>query len=576
MWSEMTTSCGRSGTRVTHSADYPHRSRIPPPDKVVVGNRTRGIQGTVRYAQLIVCMLFAIGVRDTANALGQTRVDPLNVLLLVSDDQRADTIHALGNEWIRTPNLDRLVAEGTSFTRAIAASPVCVPSRLSLMTGREIVGVSGELLKQRTWAARTNLARAHRQAGYHTTYVGKWHSPLHPHDWGYDLTAGMFAAGGQRWWKPQFDHAGRPVTGSAGWVFQADHRTGLRTATFAIAIGLGLVAMVLLRRSHLRRSVSKWRLVAFVALGAVGVVAVKGVHVLDAEFLRLQPQRGVGLQPNMSAILADEAIGVISESQPDRPFFLHVNFTAPHDPLLLPPNPADHYRADQVPAPANFLEKHAFDHGNLHGRDEQLFHPVRTREEVQAELAVYYAVITDMDRQIGRIIAALQDTGQLERTLVVFVSDHGLAIGSHGLRGKQNMYEHTLGIPLIMRGPGVPSGQRRDAQCYIRDLFPTICELASLDSPPGLDGQSLKPVLDDPATIVHSHVFASYDDKQRMVRSRDWKLVQYSQIGREQLFNLSNDPLEMHDLASDQRHASELRDLRSRLDAHWNRQFKIP
>lgn len=145
--------------------------------------------------------------------------------------------------------------------------------------------------------------------------------------------------------------------------------------------------------------------------------------------------------------------------------------------------------------PANFLPEHPFDHGNLRGRDELLMAFPRTASEVRGELACYYAVISHLDRQVGRILEALRAAGQADNTLAIFTSDNGLAIGSHGLRGKQNMYEHLIGVPLIIRGPAVVRGRRTDAQCYLRDLFPTACDVAGIPVPQSVRGRTLLPVL---------------------------------------------------------------------------------
>src|SRR5262249_28113744 len=158
--------------------------------------------------------------------------------------------------------------------------------------------------------------------------------------------------------------------------------------------------------------------------------------------------------------------------------FLHVNFTAPHDPLLVPPDPASKYDPATIPLPGNFMAQHPFDYGNFRGRDELLWPWPRTPEDTRDELALYYGVLTQLDHEIGRILDGLEETGQTERTIIVFTSDHGLAIGSHGIRGMQNMYEHTVTVPLIFAGPGIPQNQRRNAQIYLRDLYPTICALA--------------------------------------------------------------------------------------------------
>src|SRR5262249_55409521 len=154
----------------------------------------------------------------------------------------------------------------------------------------------------------------------------------------------------------------------------------------------------------------------------------------------------------ISSMFADAAIGFLRRKQ-DNPFFLHVCFTAPHDPLIMPPGFEGKYDPARLPLPQNFLPRHPFDHGNLEGRDELLWPFPRTPDDVRGELASYYAVISHMDAQIGRILAALDETRLAENTIVIFSSDQGLSIGSHGLRGKQNMYEHTVGVPLVLRGP---------------------------------------------------------------------------------------------------------------------------
>jgi arylsulfatase A-like enzyme len=410
---------------------------------------------------------------------------PPSVVLIVSDDQRLDTIAALGNSAIETPSLDRLVREGTLFTRATCAYPLYVPSRAELLSGltsfRNGFAAEGRLRSDAlTWP------EVMRRAGYRTCYVGKWHTSGRPSERGYEAVDGLFASGpapNER----QLDHAGRPVTGYIGWQFQTDD--GLR-----------------------------------------------------------MPQRGIGLTPDISAVFADAAIGFIRGGA-EGPFFLHVNFTAPHDPRLFPSEYENRFSADRVPLPANFLERHPFDHGNLTGRDERLLPSPRMPRDIRQELAAYYAVLCHMDAQIGRILAAIDDTGQAASTIVVFTSDHGLAIGSHGLVGKQNMYEHTVNVPLVMRGPGIAAGATCRAQCYLRDLFPTVCDLAGVPIPPGLDGRSLGPVLGGRADAVHPFVIGYFQNSQRMIRTDRWKLIRYPRAGRDQLFDIQTDPAELSDLS---------------------------
>ena len=151
---------------------------------------------------------------------------------------------------------------------------------------------------------------------------------------------------------------------------------------------------------------------------------------------------------------------------------------------------------------------------------------------VREELALYYAVITDLDAQVGRILSALEETGQADRTIVVFASDQGLAIGSHGLRGKQNMYEHTVGTPLVIAGPGLPRDRRVRAPIYLRDLYPTLCEIAGVAIPEGIDGRSRAAVLRGGEDQGDRLVFGYYMDVQRMVRGDRWKLIRYPKAAR--------------------------------------------
>jgi arylsulfatase A-like enzyme len=271
---------------------------------------------------------------------------------------------------------------------------------------------------------------------------------------------------------------------------------------------------------------------------------------------------------------ADAAIRLIKR-KPRDPFFLHVNFTAPHDHLLMPPGHEGRYDPEKISLPPNFLPRHPFDHGNFEGRDELLLPWPRTSKDVREDLAVYYAVISHMDEQVGRILEALEQTGQRDETIVIFTSDQGLAMGSHGLRGKQNMYEHTVGTPLIWKGPGVPKGQRTGAQCYLRDLYPTICELVDIDIPGTVQGRSLVPVIRGEEESIYSCVFGHFKNVQRMIRTDRWKLIHYPKVGEFQLFDLTNDPHELNNLADNPKHAEVVKQLHDRLRA-WQKNVGDP
>ena len=395
-----------------------------------------------------------------------------NVLLIVSDNQRPDTIAALGNKHIRTPSLDRLVRAGFVFNNAYfmgsTTGATCLPSRTMLMTGRTLFRVPLRRLSEEAEAANPItgipvLPRTLKNAGYATLRTGKMGN--YP----------RFAA-------------------------QEFHKN---------------------------------------------IVVARSV--------------------NGSARHADNAIEFLKAQTPGKPFFLYVAFAAPNDPHVgpgtAPKEYMDLYKPGDVPLPPSFMPIHPFDNGDMIIRDELLAPWPRTKEVIERHLAGFHSVITYMDRQIGRILEALNETGQLDNTIIIFAADTGTAIGSHGLLGMQNLYEHSIGVPLILSGPGILKGKQSDALVYLFDLFPTVCELAALDVPEGVDGKSLAPILGGRATKGRHSLFFAYKDVQRGVRNERWKLIRYPRVNETQLFDLKNDPHEMNDLAEAPAHRSKVREM---------------
>jgi arylsulfatase A-like enzyme/metal-dependent hydrolase (beta-lactamase superfamily II) len=403
-----------------------------------------------------------------------------NVLFLLADDQRADTIAALGNTHIATPNLDRLVREGTAFTRAYCMGSlqgaVCVPSRAMILSGRSLFHVRDDLSRQDTWP------EAFGRCGYTTFLTGKWHN--------------------------------EPT--SALRLFQKGK------AIFCGGMGDPYSL-------PLRDISSEHRLVNERVSGEHSVQQFADAA---SEFLRCQ--KGAS------------------------PFLCYVAFNLPHDPRVAPAEYHRRSNADMPPLPLNFQPQHAFNNGALVIRDEALAPWPRTPDVVRQHLADYYASIAFLDSQVGRILDALRASGQYERTLIVFTSDHGLAIGSHGLFGKQNLYDHSMRSPLVIAGPGVPKGRHSDAMCYLLDVFPTLGELTGVSAPEGSEGRSLVPNLARPQSAGRDELFTAYADVQRAVCDDRWKLIVYPKVNKTQLFDLQNDPIEMHDLANDASHAHDV------------------
>lgn len=238
------------------------------------------------------------------------------------------------------------------------------------------------------------------------------------------------------------------------------------------------------------------------------------------------------------------------QADADQPFLAYISFTSPHDPRTPPQEYGRNYSPDQVSLPRNFMPEHPFDNGELKIRDEVLLPHPRTGDAVQEEIASYYGMISEVDTQIGRVLAALRESGRYENTIIVFAGDNGLAVGQHGLLGKQNLYDHSVRVPLVISGPGISPGAKSNTYCYLLDLFPTLCDLAGIEIPDSVSGHSIIPAIRK-RTRIREHLFAGYADLQRSIRKDEFKLIVYNVGGKitEQLFNLREDPLEMENLA---------------------------
>ncbi|WP_332369740.1 sulfatase-like hydrolase/transferase [Spirosoma telluris] len=266
---------------------------------------------------------------------------------------------------------------------------------------------------------------------------------------------------------------------------------------------------------------------------------------------------------------ANEAIRFLNKSKnTTKPFYLYVAFTSPHDPRTPTEAFRKRYPSGKIKLPANFLPQHPFDNGELAVRDEKLLPRPLTEAQTKEELALYYGMISELDAQIGRILDELKKQGLTKNTLVVFAGDNGLAVGSHGLLGKQNLYEHSMRVPLIISSPTLPQNQRVEALTYLADIFPTVTDILGFPAPPTVESQSLLPFIKNPQKKGRPSVYYAYRDLQRAVRTDDnWKLIRYNVNRKEttQLFDLNRDPYETKNLADNPAFSQKRQQLEARL-----------
>jgi arylsulfatase A-like enzyme len=271
-----------------------------------------------------------------------------------------------------------------------------------------------------------------------------------------------------------------------------------------------------------------------------------------------------------SELFGDAAVEFLEQHDGATPFFAYVAFTAPHDPRQPPLAYCTPYYEKLPPLPPNFMPQHPFDNGWLIGRDENLAAWPRTEAVVRDQLAEYYGMITHMDEQIGRILAVLKEKGFAENTIIVYAADHGLAVGSHGLLGKQNLYEHSMGAPLVFMGPGIPQARESSALTYLMDIMPTLCDVAGIEPPAAVEGANLRAIWEGKQESVRNTLYLTYEDSQRSVQDGRWKLIRYPKIGYMQLFDLEKDTSELENLAGLPEYSEKITLLLAELEA-WQK-----
>lgn len=374
-----------------------------------------------------------------------------NVLFLFMDDMQADSIAALGNRAIETPNLDALVQRGFVMSNAYCFGgnmpAVCTPSRNMLLSGNAFFRWKGALAP----GEAPNFPLSMQDAGYETYHHGK----------------------------------------------------------------KGNTALNIQAKFDINKYVNE-----------------------NVERTSGEPGK----------LIVDDAIEFVRQRSKDRPFCMYLAFGNPHDPRDAAEKYMKQYREDDIALPKSFLPQHPFDNGEMTVRDEKLAPWPRTEAEMRKQLHEYYAVMTALDAHIGRLLHTLKELRIEDNTLIVFSADQGIALGCHGLLGKQNLYDCSMKSPLFFAGPGIPAG-RSDALVYLLDIYPTICDLVGAAIPAGIDGRSFKPVIAGQTKTARNELFLAYRGVQRAWRDDRWKLIRYPQVNVTQLFDLASDPDEMHNLA---------------------------
>ena len=423
-----------------------------------------------------------------------------NILFLFSDDQSYETPGYVGMTEAQTPSIDDLAKRSISFTHAYNqgswSGAVCVASRTMLNSGRFV------------WHANDIYKTSEKER----------------------------AAG--RFWSEHMKKAGYRTYMTGKWHVPAN-----ATKAFDVT-------------GHVRGGMPQQTPQGYDRPKSAG----------DTQWQPWDKKFGGFWEggKHWSEVVGDEAVGFLEEAvKDDKPFFMYIAFNAPHDPRQSPKEFVDMYPEHEIEVPKDFLPEYpeCKEIGSPPTlRDEHLAPFPRTKYAVQVHRQEYFAIITHMDQQIGRILEALEKNGKSDETFVFFTSDHGLACGHHGLMGKQNSYDHSIRVPLLVSGPGIEAGQN-DAAVYLQDVMPTTLELAQISKPEHVDFTSLLPLIHGEKTQSYNAIYNCYLDLQRSITEDGFKLMVYPKANRVKLFDLTNDPMEMNDLSADPAHAGKKQQL---------------
>lgn len=403
-----------------------------------------------------------------ASPAGGAPVARPNVLVIMGDDHAAYALGCYGSPIVRTPNLDRLAREGVRFDRAYCNSPVCTPSRQSLLTGLMPQSAGVTLLATPLADSAITLADHLKAAGYDTAAFGKMH---------FNSDSSLRGPGSEL--RHGFDRIENEATFAA-------YRRGNPAMPVPPSI----------------RTTGPWR--PFNDPAAVW---------LNSECLPYAA-RDADMDSTYFARHATEFI----RQDRERPFYMVVSFTQPHSPFRFPIEMQGTYRPDEMPVPTV---------GAQDAPQIPLIFRGLTRPQVQGINAAYYTAVAYLDRKVGEVLTALRESGRDRDTVVIYLGDHGYNLGHHGRFEKHCFYEQAVRAPLIVRWPGrVKPGRTVRGLAEFVDLFPTICEAADIAPPMGLHGRSLMPLLEGKTDRGRDSVVSVYfENEEAMIRTDRWKLI---------------------------------------------------
>jgi len=522
--------------------------------------------------QLKTVGLVSLAAGSFLPLLSQGQEKHPNVLIIMTDQQRWDAMRCAGNKEIITPNLDRLAKEGVQFLNAYTSCPVSVPARTSILTGRTIFNtkvLGNNDIENDDIPHFPTFDQILSDNGYRTEYYGKWHSPY------------QFAS--------KYNNAVRPTNKSK---FTNIPSTAEGFRQYLDEIGFAK------RPPNPDEVIDNMSQRPYIPLPVDGRYGMKVENMVSDSkgktkqgTTRVSQAENFGIIPgppnaSLAAYEGNEALEALKKMKPGESFSLTCSFGPPHPPFVVPKYYADMYDASKLSVPGSIND----DLLNApYQRNKTLFDlRFQNPEMVQQMKKVYYAMVTQVDEWVGKLLDELDRKGLTDNTLVVFVSDHGEMLGDHGLTSKMKMYEGSAHIPLIMRLPGkIPAGVKVETPVSSLDLFATILDYTGMKIPEN-DGRSFRNLIEgkpDPVDYAVSVWGQINNGGPFMIRKGDWKLIVYLKMADKKqtainaLYNLKSDPMEMNNLIGNNpekvKYEKVVRELKSNLK-DWMEKTKTP
>lgn len=509
----------------------------------------------MKYSKILVLSLLSIGMQASKSAVGNLGLSKqtenmVNIIVLLTDDQRFDAIGIAGNKVIKTPNLDQLASKGTYFNNAFVTTPVCCASRASILTG-QFARTNGVPDFFNPIKLETTYPAILRNNGYYTGFIGKW-GTLEENEEYFRKSADLFDFWGGAMYQSNFWHE--------------------RNCNYVLNNG----------------TTEKHNFQCNCPPDASGV---SGEKIRSGNANMKDPVH------QETYVIPLKVREFLNQKDVKKPFCLSISFKAPHGPWSdYDPQYQERYNGIKMPVSESVNMEDALSRPDFlrvslnvsKGNLNNISTKSKLDGPLQNSIRDYYRLIEGMDNSVGQIVDELKKNGLFENTVIIFLSDNGQFLAEHGFSGKWLMYEESIRVPFFVFDPRNKKRKSKSEEMVLNiDVAPTVLALAGISIPKTMEGKSVVPLLNNPKQAFRNEIFAEHPyghgklenhiERSECLRTKEWKYIRYiDQKGKnaEELYDLKLDPLEMNNLSGNSESMDELIMMREKYTNYFNDQKK--